>query len=91
MRKYGHIFRLDWGNFPTVWLCKFDDLAEAFKKDILSDRPHFLMPAMVSFEWFFSPIYYFTTSQRMVPSAPPVLLLLQQLLLMLVPPLQFSV
>ena len=45
--KFGPIFRLDWGDFPTIWLCDFDDVAEAFKKDILNDRPHDLMPAMV--------------------------------------------
>ena len=46
-KKHGDIFRMDSGEFPTVWLCKFEDLEEAFKKDILSDRPHGLMPGVV--------------------------------------------
>ncbi len=46
-KKHGDIFRMDSGEFPTVWLCKFEDLEEAFKKDILSDRPQGLMPGVV--------------------------------------------
>ena len=44
--KYGDIFRLDFGNFPTVWLCDYDDVSDTFKQDIFTDRPHHLMPAM---------------------------------------------
>ncbi len=46
--KYGDIFRLDAGNFPTVWLCNFEDVSECFKQDIFSARPYHMMPAMVT-------------------------------------------
>ncbi len=37
-RKYGDIFRCDIGGTPTVFLCSYDLVDEAYKKDVFNDR-----------------------------------------------------
>ncbi len=46
-KKFGNIFRLDIGNFPTVWLCDYDDITAAFKQDNFSDRTFQQLPLLV--------------------------------------------
>jgi len=41
-KKFGDIFRLDAGPWPTVWLCNYKEITEAMKKDVFSDRPYHL-------------------------------------------------
>ncbi len=38
--KFGDVFRMDSGYLPTVWLCGYDDVSVALKKDELQHRPH---------------------------------------------------
>ncbi len=38
-KRHGEVFRCDIGNTPTIFICSYDLLAEAFKKDEFNDRP----------------------------------------------------
>jgi len=43
-KKYGDIFRLDSGPWPTVFLCNYEQITYTMKQDIFSARPHHLIP-----------------------------------------------
>ena len=51
-----------------MWLCEYDDYSEAYKMDILNDRPHHFMPAMVNGERVAD------GSGQIVVDVPPLLL-----------------
>jgi hypothetical protein len=42
--KYGDVFRLDAGPLPAVWICNYEQMSKALKTDVLSGRPHHLIP-----------------------------------------------
>ncbi len=46
-KKYGNLFRFDiGGDCPTVWLCTYDQLKEAFSKDSFNGRYWQHIPAI---------------------------------------------
>jgi len=45
-RRFGDVFRLDSGPWPAVWLCDYDQITEAMKKEVFSARPHHLIPGI---------------------------------------------
>ena len=44
--EHGPIFRLDIGHLPTVWICDYAPLREAFRRREFSSRPHHLLPGL---------------------------------------------
>ena len=45
-KKYGDIFRLDSGPWPTVFFCNYEQITSTMKQDIFSARPHHLIPGV---------------------------------------------
>ena len=45
-KRFGDIFRLDSGPWPTVWLCDYDQITDAMKKEVFSARPHHIIPGI---------------------------------------------
>ncbi len=37
-KKYGNIFRLDVGAKPTIFLCDYNDISEAYRQDLFNGR-----------------------------------------------------
>ena len=46
-QKFGNIFRCDFGGFPTVFLCDYETIDEAFKLEAFSGRPYHNVPLSV--------------------------------------------
>ena len=46
--KFGNLFRCDFGGFPTVFLCDYETIDEAFKLDAFSGRPYHNVPLSVA-------------------------------------------
>ena len=59
MEEFGDVFRLDYGNIPTVWLCNYEQITAALKQDAFQYRSHHLVPGMVG-------IWYATCTYRVV-------------------------
>ncbi len=46
--KHGNIFRMDVGNFPTVWLCEYQDISDVMRSKLFKDRIYEHLPIMVT-------------------------------------------
>lgn len=46
--KYGDIYRFDLGALPTIFLCNYDDICEAYKTDAFGGRTFHRCPGFVS-------------------------------------------